>query len=320
MKKDNLLRLVPIILLICILLILSAAADSVSTELDPFSGLPTDGSTSAPDSTPADGLIHISSGIYYDPVKCAFAHDISEVLPSMLYCSVPDGTVTDEPVSVTVPGGCSAQLYRNGIPLDDPNLSAITKAGSYVLSISGSAAGSIQPLHFTIVEPVTGLVDSYRVPDGFLISALTLDGIPVSYSAMEADLSREGDYCIQYRCEAADLNWRLEVTTDHTPPQLRLTAVTDGYAREPVDISDVEEGAAILVELDGKSIAYEKTLTRSGAYRIVLTDQAGNTTEYRFQLLLRLNLSGYVFLVILAVLIITLLVYLRVSNKRLRVR
>lgn len=305
---------------LCVLLLMPAMADSVSTEIDPFSGLPADKSGSATETSREDGLISISAGVYYDSVKRTFAHDISEVLPAMLYCTVPDGTVTDEMVSITVPGGCSAQLYRNGVQLDSPNFSAISKPGSYVLCISGSTADSIQPLRFTIVDEVTGLIDSYRMPDGFLISAVTLNGDPVPYSAAEADLSREGNYSVQYRCEAADLNWRLDVTTDHTPPQLRLEAVTDGYAKGPVDISDVEEGASVFVELDGKSIAYEKTLTRSGAYRIVLTDKAGNTTEYRFTILVYFNVSSYIFIAVLVIFIIALLVYLRVSSKRLRVR
>lgn len=320
MKRSILFTSILTAFLLAMLLTLPVLADSVSSEIDPFTGLPEGENTAADDPVREGELIPISSRIYYDPVKRAFAHEIGEVLSAMLYCSVPDGTVTDEMVSITVPGGCSAQLFRNGVQLDNPNLSSVSRPGSYVLSISGSAAGSIQPLRFTIVDSVTGLIDSYRMPDGFLISAVTMNGMPVPYSATEADLSSEGDYSVQYRCEAADLNWRLNVTTDHTTPELRLEAVTDGYAKGPVDISDVEKDAAILVELDGKSIPYEKTLTRSGSYRIVLTDKAGNTTEYRFSILVYFNVSSYVFLAVLAILIITLLVYLRVSSKRLRVR
>ena len=309
-----------LLLALLMLLALPAMADSTSTEIDPFSGLPADDSTGAAGSEQGSGLIPISTGVYYDSQKRLFAYDISEVLPAMLYCTVPDGAVTDDMVSITVPGGCSARLYRNGVELDNPNFSGISKPGSYVLTISGSKADGIQPLRFTIVDEVTGLVDSYRMPDGFLVSAVTLDGAPVPYAATEADLSSEGEYSVFYRCEAADLNWRLDVTTDHTPPTLLLEAVTDGYAKGPVDISDVEKDATILVELDGKSITYEKTLTRSGAYRIALTDRAGNTTEYRFSIQVYFNVSSYIFIAVLAALIITLLVYLRVSSKRLRVR
>lgn len=314
------------ILFIIVLLLLlptAALAEEIVTELDPFTGEPVGESTSSGTTASSDSvdLVYVSEGVYYDNAKRAFAHDLNEVAPAMLYCSIASGMVTTEAVEVTVPAGCTAILYRNGEKVETPNFSMISEPGSYVVSISGNSASSIQPLKFTILSELSGLLDYYSMPSGFLILAVTLDDEPVVYSPLEADLTGEGEYCVQYRCNATGNRYTLRFTTDHTPPVLALPGVVDGYARGPVDISDLEPEAEIAITLDNKYLTVpDKELTRSGVYDVVVRDAAGNTSQYHFTIMVYLNLNSYIFIAVFVILLAALAAYLLISRKRLRVR
>ncbi len=315
-----------ILFLLAMLLLLPAAAlaDETITEVDPFTGLPLDEAEeetevgiSVPD---VETVIWISSGQYYDLEKRAFALDLSLVLPAMLYSSVADGMVTTAPVSVTVPAGTTAVLYRNGTQIENPDFSRIDEPGSYVVSISGNSARTIEPLTFTIVPELTGKLDFVSMPQGFVITSVTKDGTAVPYLPMEADLAEEGEYCINYLCEATGLPYQLNLTVDHTPPELKLEAVQNGVAKGPVDISDIEEDARILITLDGARIDYSETLKTSGVYSIYLEDAAGNSNHYDFTIMIYLNLSAYIFIIAFVLVIAALVIYLIISRKKLRVR
>lgn len=317
-------RVILFLLVMLLLLPAAALADVTISELDPFTGLPldeaeeeTEGEISVPD---VETVIWVSAGQYYDLEKRAFAVDLSVVLPAMLYSSVCDGMVTTDTVSITIPSGTNAILYRNGTQIEAPDFSRIEEPGSYVVSISGSSARSIEPLTFTIVPKLTGKLDFVTMPQGFVITSVTKDGTAVNYLPMEADLAEEGEYSIHYICEATGLPYHLDLTIDHTPPELKLEAVQDGVAKGPVDISDIEEDARISITLNGVQIDYSETLKTSGVYSIYLEDAAGNSNHYDFTIMIYLNLSAYIFIFVFVLVIAALVTYLVISRKKLRVR
>ena len=94
----------------------------------------------------------------------------------------------------------------------------------------------------------------------------------------------------------------------------------NGRARGPVSLEDLEEGAAIRIELNGKQISYRKELTESGDYRIWVMDQAGNLTTYEFSILVYFDFNSLVFIGMLAGVLIAVGTYIVFSRKRLEVR
>ena len=83
------------------------------------------------------------------------------------------------------------------------------------------------------------------------------------------------------------------MTVDSTAPTLILNDVEDGgETKEGVTITNVSETAEVKVYLNGKEIAYKHgdILKTAGDYKVVVTDECGNFTEYTFKI--RMSASG----------------------------
>ena len=298
-----------------VLLLGNAGAAQENTQLvDSFTGEEvTDGSSS---------VLHeqerISDRVIYDRKEDSYIYTAAN---GRVYTNVVDGMITQDAVSISADDAVGCTLYLDGERLDDPDLSAITQTGSYVLETANST--SSEPLFsFTIISDIAGAsLSGYRVPAGFAVDSVSVDGVERSAAGGYIDLSEEGAYAIAYECPAADKFYSLGVYIDHTPPTLALDAVVDGRARGPVDVSDLEEGVAMLVYRNGEEVTvYNNEIDRSGDYTIELMDAAGNRTTYTFTIMVYLNISAWAVVLLLVLIGVALMVYLIVSRRRLHVR
>lgn len=285
-----------------------------SGAIDSYTGLPV-GQFALPEGVER---VQLDSASYYDFTAHRFVYTFSSGME--VSSTAPNGIVTNGPVSVELSTGAVGKLYRDGAPVSETGFTDLRTPGSYVLSVNTNSGVTAEPLQFTIVDSVTGLFDSYTLPDGFAITDAQRDGTPIVFGVQQVDFSEEGSYELSYFCESTGISYSFRTQIDHTPPTLALAEVTDGEAKGPVDISDLEAGAAVRIELDGKDIGYATELTQSGNYHLWLQDKAGNTTEYQFRILVYMNTSA-IFAVILAMAVILgLIVFLVYSRKKLRVR
>ena len=316
MKKAVFVCLFP---LLFSLFLLAASAEEVITveEIDPFTG---EAYTSDEEKGDTEGtMIRIAENRYYDESMRMFAYTVGEVSDKPIYASAAYGMVTTENVRIELPDGVSAELYCDGELVEDPYFPRIDEPGAYVVSVSGNSAGSAEPIRFTIVNR-TSCMDSYRLPDGFMVTSVLREALPVASAPLEVDFSNEGFYEIEYLCTATGNTYSLKLTIDHTPPTLALEGVVEHAAHGPVDISDIEPDAAVSITLDGSPIRYRDILTQSGKYHILLRDPAGNCAEYDFTIMIYFNMTSYMFAVLLVGGIAALILYLVYSRRRLRVR
>ena len=283
-------------------------------EVDPFTGLPKD--------TPLDQSVRVQLGdnMYYDRELGMFAYPISGTENAEIDATVADGMVTTDPVSVTIPEGTSCTLYRNGDALSAIDFTNITEAGKYVLSLPSENGQLDKILSFTVVGEQTCLLSEYSMPDGFKITGATCDEEEVEWNENYVSLDKEGFYCITYECPKTGFYYELATTVDRTAPALKLENVKNGKAKGPVDISDVEDGAAVRIALDGKEINDSKVLNQSGNYKILLSDPAGNTTTYNFTILVYFDTNSMAVAGVMVLLVIALIVYLMLVRKHLKVR
>ncbi len=250
----------------------------------------------------------------YDKLTRRYRYAVGD---SAVEMNFPNGIVTTSAVSIVVPTGMKARFYRDGNELTDLNPDAITEAGKYVAYFGN---GDELCLKFTVVKALTGAISSYQMPVGFHVVSVVLDGEDIPFDSNLVDMTEEGAYEIRYTCAGTGVTHGLNVTVDHTPPTLKLEAVKDGCAEGPVDISDLEKDAAIAITLDDKTIPYDRTLTKSGSYRIRLRDSAGNYNEYSFVIRIYFDSNSVAFFVILAAAVIAVAGYLIYSRKHLRIR
>lgn len=278
--------------------------------LDTQTGKPVTGASSTGGSS---SRISIGDGAVYDTSSNRYCYSVDGGEVEMNY---PSGIVTTSPVSISVPEGMTARLFRNGTEIENADLSSIAAPGKYILRFSET---EMTYLSFTVVGELTGIITGYQLPAGFSVVSATLDGAAVVASSY-VDMSREGTYAVKYRCEKTGVSYTLNVTIDNTPPVLKLEGVENGRTRQPVDISDIEPGAAISIMLNGEKIKYEDVLSESGTYNIILQDEAGNTSAYTFVIGIYFNLSAGLFVLILVALLAALAIYLVLSRKKMRVR
>lgn len=321
MKRWCLLLLLPLLFLFLAVNVFAEEGDSLpyTEKRDPYTGEVVKDGSSGIDGAESN-MIKLSENRYFDSGRGSFAFVIPEAGNRIIYSTAAYGMITNNPVSVELPAGTNAVLYRNGTPVDSPDFRYIADRGAYVLEIMGNSPDACQPLSFTIVGSIEGSLESYRMPDGFSVDTVSRDGEEIRSPSYEVDFTEEGKYAVRYTCDAADIACTLNIVIDHTPPVLALANVKNGIAAGPVDISDAEPGSTISVRLEGKSIPYTKVLTQTGTYRITLRDPAGNTSEYSFRIRLYFNVTSYAFFAAVLLAVGILAAYLIISRKKLRVR
>ena len=260
----------------------------------------------------------VTGNISYDSTSKLFYYLVSDIAKPFT-SNVCDGMVTTEAVSLSAPDGISAQLYRDG-ELYDGDLNSITATGNYVYRVGTNQDTSERILEFTIVGKVTGLISSYTIPDGFAVDSLTFNGEMKQTSSSVVTFDEDGDYNLSYRCSATRVVYSLNITIDHTPPEIVLEGIEDGKIRGPVEIKGLEEGASVSVYRDGEAEAYTSTLTKSGKYDLIVTDKAGNKSTYSFTILIYLNYGTFFFFAAIVLIIVAVAVWMIVSKKKMRVR
>lgn len=297
------------------LLIVNAGAVQENTQfVDSFTGE----AVTAEDGSVVREQERVSDRVVYDRKEDAYVYTASN---GKVYTNVVDGMITQDEVFIRADDITGCTLYYDGERQDDADLSSITEAGSYVLETATNGTSAEPLFSFTIITETAGAaLSGYRVPAGFAVDDVSIDGVERSANNGYIDLSEEGLYTIDYECPAADKFYTLSVYIDHTPPTLALENVVDGKAHGPVDVSDLEEGVAMLVYRDGELISVNNEIDRSGNYTIELMDAAGNRTTYTFTIMVYLNISGWAVIIVLTLIGAALMAYLLISRKRLHVR
>lgn len=319
---ENVKKLVACLVAVVLCLTVSLGASAYSAqiqEVDPYTDEPLSDYTEIGDEG-GYTRVWVNHTTQYDRDEKLFAYENADVSPSSFYASVADGMCVTEPVQIKIPEGVTPTLYCDGREVTDVNYEHIETPGAYVLEATGVGANSVRILEFSILTKITGKLETFSVPDGFTITDARLDGANTPHTSDTVDMKTEGGYVIHYRCGEIGKTYSLEVEVDHTPPTLKLEAVKDNVAKGPVDISDMEPGVTASIKLGNRTINPKGTLSQSGTYHIVLTDQAGNKTTYSFRILMYFNMSSIGFIILLLAAVSALIIYLAVSRNKLRVR
>ena len=178
----------------------------------------------------------------------------------------------------------------------------LTEPGNYVVTLTDEL-GNIETYSFTITDP---LVQSFfhNFDDVLGLDKVSVNGEETRLNYGDLTLDKSGTYEIAVTVNGKD--YTFTVTVDSTAPAITLTGVeNNGSTKGSVTLSDLTEKATVEVYKDGEKIEYSlgSELTEVGQYRIVLTDELGNSTEYTFEILYSVN-GGAVALIVIAVLVV----------------
>ncbi len=257
-----------------------------------------------------DVIYNMSTGMY------VFTADDNNVS-----VSVCNGMIVAEPVDISIPNSNSVNIYMDGKKLPK-DTEVVSDPGNYVITSSDSDQNA-QLMSFQIVNDVTGLIKRYTMPEGFVIDSVTYEGKNTDYTYSEVEFNKDGEYYVSYHCIETQIQYDLMVTIDHNPPNVEFKGLgKNNKARGPVTIKGLSDDYYVSVTKDGKdySIGLSSKLTESGVYDVVISDNAGNKIEKKFEILIYLNLEAWLFLGLMFAAIAGVIIALIVTNKKMRVR
>ena len=264
-------------------------------------------------------FVTISDNVRYRKYGGEYVYQVGN---TMLRSSVADGMIVTEPVSMSKEGKTNLTLYKDGEALDDiPEM--VKDKGEYVM-VTTESGGEKQLFSFKIVGEVTGKITYYILPAGFSVRNLTYNSKPVNHNQGSVDMTKEGHYIVDYTCAATGKDYSLDVFIDHTPPQVTFLGLDeDDTCRGPVTVQGMEETDTISImfdETEEVTLDEENKLYDTGYYHVMITDQAGNSTEKDFEILLYININAALFILAIFAGILGVIIALAVSRKKLRVR
>ena len=134
------------------------------------------------------------------------------------------------------------------------------------------------------------------------LNALTVNGETADLAENILALSESGVYEIGVTVNG--VFYPFTVTVDATAPVLTIEGVENGgTTKGKVILGDVSEAAEVQVYRNDETIEYISgmELSEAGIYRIVVTDEVGNVTEYSFEIEKSIS-GGIIALIVIAVL------------------
>jgi len=135
----------------------------------------------------------------------------------------------------------------------------------------------------------------------------------------QVNLEQDGEYKIVYANDAISRKYTLELTIDHTPPELIIQGVNEKLrASRTVRFGELEDNSTLAIVRDGENIVQSKELKTVGNYVVTYTDEAGNAVTYAFEILFFLDAGGWIYVGLIALVVGAGVFYFFYSRKHLR--
>ena len=307
---------------LCMAALLGALCAPAFADVDPYySGTVDTVTGEAVTSSSSAARVQISDSMYYDRENGSFVYPTGSGVYEVR-ANVADGMVVSEPVRVTADDGVELTLSRNGTALDEADLSSISDAGSYTVTVKDVDA-IVTLFGFTIVGATTNLAGGYMMPEGFYILDATLDGEDAYYERSYIGMEDEGQYEIEYVCSDTSIHYHLSTIVDRTPPEITLDGKLDqnGRYHSAVQIGGVEQDGSVTLTRDGSDVRFpsDGKLSEAGMYQLQAFDAAGNAATEQFTILVYLDINSLLFFALVCVSLAGVLCYILYKRKNLKI-
>ncbi len=183
-------------------------------------------------------------------------------------------------------------MYKNEVKIDYQFEQKLTEQGNYRFLLKDEL-GNEEMFYFSIIQkPVQKLDSTFN--ESVKITSILRDGNEYTNDIISRNklyLFEEGNY--QVTVVENDVEYAFSIAIDTTPPTLVLVGVeAGGYTKGEVSTRNVSDPNATITALfNGNEIEYKlgDKLKNAGVYKIRVTDEAGNFTEYEFTIVYALN-------------------------------
>ena len=209
-----------------------------------------------------------------------------------------DGFVSNDDIVIKANEELTISLSKDGETFAYEFGASLTEEGNYIAHISDSY-GNTAEVSFRVLK-TTVLNDFAHDFTGVNIVSSTCNG-----EACELNFAADGKY--EITATDGEKEYTFAVTLDRVAPEIVLNgAENGGETKSEVVVESISEEADITVYFNGEKIEYRvgASVSELGEYRIVVTDAAGNTREYTFTIVYRLNGGAVALIVIFVILIV----------------
>ena len=205
-------------------------------------------------------------------------------------------------------------VTRNGEVIEYDDGDEITEPADYVVKMTDKLGNSTE-LSFTIVEPIVNeFKHNFDNINGFEKVLVNGEERRLNYGTLE--LFEDGEYEIVVVANGD--NNTFYVNVDATAPTLTMSGVTNnGKTNGVVVLSDVTEDAEVKVFFNDDEIEYTvgEELSEIGKYKVVVTDECGNTTEYDFSIEKGANIGLFVLIGIVVLAAAGVIIFFVIKKK-----
>lgn len=264
------------------------------------------------------GITYLDKNVYYSPAKGRYVYVVPDVDNAEISCTVADKMIVNGPVSVEFNPIYPVVLYKDGSEID-ADWNNITEPGSYIVKIKDGVMKS-NIFSFTIIGQYTN-IDNYVLQDDCELVICTLNAEEQFNNTREIEFNEEGIYYVEYKNTKSKVSHFFMTEVDHTAPTLKLEGVVNGRAKGAVSLADAEADAELFITLNGQYyVPNGNLLGEVGDYYVRITDPAGNSNEYLFEIIVSLDMYTILFLIVMIGIIAGLLTYLMIGRKKMKVR
>ncbi len=214
--------------------------------------------------------------------------------------NVANGLISNGGVSFTNGEKLTVTATKDGKVIDYAFGQTLDDEGEYIMTLR-DVYGNEKTVTFRIVKGIKQSID-YSLGDNAAVLSVTKNGEPYAVSGKRLNFTEDGEYVVT--AEAEGVTCAFTLTLDTTAPNVFLSGVENGGVADGiVTITEPNEPATIEVYRNGELINYElgQELSEYADYRVVVTDSAGNVSEYSFTLKHLLN-GGAIAIIMIGIL------------------
>ena len=198
--------------------------------------------------------------------------DVVEVTTSPMLMP---GQIVSEAVTFDFDEEAVKFVTLNGVTIDYRN--TFREAGQYTLTATDEQ-GNVYSTSWTIIPAKANAYD-ISASEGYTIISGTLNGEAISVEN-GIDLSKDGVYSFVFSGEGGE--YVLEFVVDTVAPTVKITQEKKQVVFSAAD----KENVTYELYLDGKLVSCKpnEPIIERGSYKLIVTDELGNSSEYIFSL------------------------------------
>lgn len=229
------------------------------------------------------------------------------------------GGISNGNVRIVAYENLSIVMYKDGQPFEYSFEQILNEDGEYSYTITDELGNHTSSFFNIITKKHKNL--NHILQENIVVESVVKDEENYEFEVLENELYLydEGQYLVNILDEKTGLKYAFEITIDTTAPTLELVGVENGgTTKKNVVMKNVSEKPySIYITVDGVPFEYKigEEIEKCGRFKVVLSDEAGNTTTYEFERLYSLNGPSIAVLAGLGALVVFVIILLVKSRR-----